>query len=205
MGYRPLVVTVSLVVTGSVVAQESAPEVTAVCALCHGESAPSQHADVPTLHGLPEIVIENALYDFRGGTRPCRKPACGETGKCPDTTMCVFAEPMKHEDMEVLAQWYAAQPFVPADQPYDPARAARGEALHMERCEICHTQGGTDPVDEASILRGQHMDYLRQALEDYRASRRTAVAAMDRKVQELTEDEIETLVHYYASPVEGGG
>jgi sulfide dehydrogenase cytochrome subunit len=60
-------------------------------------------------------------------------------------------------------------------------------------------------VDEASILRGQHMDYLRQALTDYRAGKRTAVAAMDRKVQALSEEQIEALVHYYASPVEGGG
>jgi sulfide dehydrogenase cytochrome subunit len=181
-----------------------APASANLCTHCHGQSGPSPHPDVPTIHGLPEIVIDIALYDFRGGLRTCRAPACAGEG-CPAMSMCDVAKPLLDEDIEALARWYGAQPFVPAADPFDPALAAQGRVLHDEQCEICHSAGGTDPQDEASILRGQRMEYLRAALEDFREQRRTAVEPMDRKIRALTPQQLEALVHFYASPVEGGG
>jgi sulfide dehydrogenase cytochrome subunit len=181
-----------------------APASANLCTHCHGQSGPSPHPDVPTIHGLPAIVIDIALYDFRGGLRTCRAPACAGEG-CPAMSMCDVAKPLLDEDIEALARWYGAQPFVPAADPFDPALAAQGRVLHDEQCEICHSAGGTDPQDEASILRGQRMEYLRAALEDFREQRRTAVEPMDRKIRALTPQQLEALVHFYASPVEGGG
>lgn len=202
---RVLTLAVVLFGTPPVVSGAEAPPLSGLCTSCHGASAPSPHPDVPSIHGLPEIVIDIALYDFRGGLRPCRAPTCAESGGCPAQSMCEIAKPLLDEDIEALARWYGAQDFVPAAESFDPALAARGHNLHDEQCEICHSGGGTDPQDEASILRGQRMDYLRQALEDYRAGRRTAVEPMDRKIRALTSEQLESLVHYYASPVEGGG
>jgi sulfide dehydrogenase cytochrome subunit len=182
-----------------------APASANLCTHCHGQSAPSPHPDVPTIHGLPEIVIDIALYDFRGGVRPCRPPACAEAGECPAQSMCDVAKPLLEEDVEALARWYGAQSFVPAAESFDPALAAKGRVLHDEQCEICHSAGGTDPQDEASLLRGQHMEYIRTALEDFREGRRTAVEPMDRKIRALTPQELEALAHFYASPVEGDG
>lgn len=203
MRYAILVV-IALVVPAAAFA-ESPPPSAEVCALCHGESAPSPYADVPTIHGLPEVVIEIALYDFRGHTRPCRTADCASAGACPDMDMCAVADPMKHEEMEVYARWYSSRDWVPAADSYDPALAARGRLVHEAQCEICHSAGGTDPRDEASILRGQRTGYLRKAFADYREGRRMAVAAMDSKMKALTDEEVEALIAYYASPVEGGG
>ncbi|MEJ2515196.1 MAG: hypothetical protein P8080_02895 [Gammaproteobacteria bacterium] len=189
----------------AVASGQGAPPTVELCSTCHGESAPSPYADVPTIHGLPEVVIEIALYDFHGKARPCRKASCAATGDCSDITMCDVAVSMDHANMEALAVWYEARNWVPAPESFNPALAARGKVLHAEQCEICHTAGGTDPRDEASILRGQRMEYLRTALADYQAGRRTAVAAMDDLIRALEADELEALVHYYASPVEGGG
>ncbi len=184
---------------------EAAPPVVTMCVDCHGESAPSPYSDVPTIHGLPRVVIEIALYDFHGKARPCRKPACSTAGDCQDMTMCDAAGVLEDANIAVLATWYDAQDWVPAGDPYNPGLAAMGKLVHQEQCEICHTAGGTDPRDEASILRGQRMEYLRIAMDDYRAGRRTAVAAMDDLMKALEPEQVEALVHYYASPVEGGG
>lgn len=183
---------------------EGVPPSALICTACHGDKGPSPFPGIPTIHGLPEVVIENALYDFRGHTRPCRKSACSTQGSCPDMDMCMVSEHMSHDDMEVLGQWFASRPWVHAKEDFDHALAVRGRAIHEEQCEICHTGGGTDPLDEASILRGQRVGYLRKAFSDYMEGRRMAVAAMDAKFRQITEDQAAALIAFYASPVETG-
>ena len=63
----------------------------------------------------------------------------------------------------------------------------------------------TDPLDQASILRGQRSEYLRRAFSDYREGRRMAVAAMDAKMKVLSDEDVNAIVAYYASPVGDGG
>jgi len=183
---------------------EGVPPSALICTACHGDKGPSPFPGIPTIHGLPEVVIENALYDFRGHTRPCRKSACSTQGTCPDMDMCMVSEHMSHDDMEVLGQWFASRPWVHAKEDFDGALAVRGRAIHEEQCEICHTGGGTDPLDEASILRGQRVGYLRKAFSDYMEGRRMAVAAMDAKFKQITGDQAAALIAFYASPVETG-
>jgi sulfide dehydrogenase cytochrome subunit len=203
MRYAILAAT-ALVVPVCALAQ-GAPPTAEICATCHGEAAPSPFPDVPTIHGLPEVVIENALYDFRGHTRPCRKPDCATAGRCPDMDMCAVAGPMKHDDMEAVATWYEAQAWAPAGEPFNATLVEQGKLLHAAECEICHTAGGTDPLDQASILRGQRSEYLRRAISDYREGRRMAVAAMDAKMKVLSDEDVNALIAYYASPVGDGG
>ena len=127
----------------------------AICAACHGVDGISRWPDVPNIAGLPEVVIANALYDYRGHARPCRKSVCSEEGACPDQSMCDIAEPMSDGHMDTLARFYAARPFGAAVNEYDPDLAEQGRAVHDRSCESCHSKGGSDPADEASILRAQ--------------------------------------------------
>ena len=195
------IVATALLMPLSVLA-EGAPPSAQLCVACHGETGPSPFPGVPTIHGLPEVVIENALYDFRGHTRPCRKSACSAQGTCPDMDMCAVAEHMTHDDMEVLGSWFDSRPWVHAREDFDAALAVRGKAIHEEQCEICHSGGGMDPLDEASMLRGQRADYLRKAFADYREGRRMAVAAMDARFKQITDDQAAALIAFYSSPVE---
>lgn len=184
---------------GISVATAEAPAQVELCAECHGAEAPSPYPTVPTIHGLPLAVLDNALYDFRATIRPCRKPDCGEAD-CPDLDFCTIAATLDDEDIEALAKWYAAQPYAPVSQPWDPALAAVGRELHEARCESCHGGGGTRPSEEAGVLRGQPRAYLRMAMEDFRQDRRVAVAEMDVLLRELSDHELDALVEFYASP-----
>ena len=170
------------------------------CAACHGAEAPSPFPGVPTIHGLPFVVLDNALYDFRAGIRPCRKPDCGQD-ECPELDFCAIAAKLSDEDISVLAQWYASQDYVPLTQEWDADLAAEGRALHEEHCESCHAGGGLRPTEQAGILRGQPRAYLRQAMEDFRQERRVAVAEMDVVAHELSEEQVDALLEFYASPV----
>lgn len=184
----------------SSVAAEPPAEV-ALCVSCHGVAAPSPYASVPTIHGLPEAVLDNALYDFRATIRPCRKVDCVGVADCPAADFCAIVAALSDEQITALAQWYARQPYAPAGESWEPALAARGSVLHAAHCESCHTGGGVESVDEASILRGQRKAYLRLAMEDFRAERRVAVAEMHANIEGFADADITALIEFYASPL----
>jgi sulfide dehydrogenase cytochrome subunit len=173
---------------------------TAPCQVCHGPDGVSRWPDIPNISGLPAVVISNALYDFRGHARPCRQAACGAAGDCPAVDKCTMSIGLSDEDIARFARYYASQPFSPSVAETDPALTARGKAIHDAACEECHTGGGSNPLDEASILRGQNVDYLRNAMEDYRARRRQAEEAMATAKEALSDEDIEALLHFYGSP-----
>jgi len=170
------------------------------CASCHGVEAPSPLATVPTIHGLPASVLENALYDFRAGLRPCRKPDCDASADCPELGCCAVVSGLSDEDIALLAQWYAAQPYAAVEQSWDRDLAQQGRLLHEAHCESCHTGGGADSLDQASILRGQPKPYLRTAMTDFQEERRIAVAQMHGHLLGLSAAEFEALLEFYASP-----
>lgn len=187
-----------LLATAGVVA-EMPPQAKA-CAACHGAEAPSPHAAVPTLHGLPASALENALYDFRAGLRDCRKLGCDDSADCPEVDFCAIVGGLGDDDIAVLTQWYAAQPYAAVEQSWDPGLAEKGRAVHEAQCESCHSDGGANALDQASILRGQPKAYLRAAIEDFRQERRISVAEMDAGLRELTGAQLEALLEFYASP-----
>lgn len=182
-------------------ADEDPPAIVGLCSLCHGESGPSPFIGVPTIHGLPEGVLQAALADFRDGYRPCRVSACSGDGRCPDMNMCDIVGSMDDEEIHELAEWYAEQPFPPHQDPYDPELAAVGRELHDRECEICHTRLGSDPRDDASMLRGQRKVYLRTALEDFRTGRRVIdVPAMEDVIRGLSGEQLDGLAEFYSGP-----
>lgn len=193
-----------LAMLGLVVAAqaETAPGIVDSCVVCHGPDGVSRWGDVPNISGLPEVVVANALYDFRGRARPCRQPSCAADGACPPIDMCQIARPLTDGQMDVIARYYAAQPFSISVAEVDEILAARGAEIHAQQCEDCHSKGGSDPMDEASILRGQNMEYLRNAMADYRSGDRLGEEAMLSRLRELSEQDIEALSHFYASPRE---
>lgn len=183
------------------VAAAEAPGMVGFCAVCHGETGPSPFPDVPTIHGLPHGVIENALFSYARGMRPCRLTACSESGACPGMTMCDIAAGMNHDARDELAEWYSRQPFPAHQDPYDPELAAVGRKLHDEHCEICHTNLGSDPIDDASMLRGQRKVYLRTALEDVHQGRRVfGLAAMEELIKGMSAHELDALAEFYSGP-----
>jgi cytochrome subunit of sulfide dehydrogenase len=170
------------------------------CEDCHGKNGVSQSDDVPTIAGISAPVHGDFLLGYQEKARPCRssKFRQGDTTR-PETDMCAVAAKLSQADIEALAAHFAAQAFVPAKQPFDPAKAAAGKTLHARDCAKCHSDGGRDPDDDASILGGQHAKYLQQALADLRSSKREPGKKMGEKLKPLTDAEVETLIHYYAS------
>lgn len=171
-----------------------------VCNACHGPDGVSRLTDVPTIAGISSIVAEDALYAYREGDRACpAAPYPPEHPSAPGMDMCVHANGLAEKDVAGVAQYYAALPFVRARQQTDAEMAAQGKAIHDRDCEICHSRGGGNPGDDASILAGQQMGYLRHVLTEYQASGRPQPRAMETALNALSATDIEALTHYYGS------
>jgi sulfide dehydrogenase cytochrome subunit len=170
------------------------------CEDCHGKNGVSDADDVPTIAGISAPVHGDYLLAYQEKTRPCRKSKFrhGDTAR-PETDMCVTAEKLSAADIEAVAKHFAEQPFVPAKQSFDAAKAEEGKKLHARDCAKCHTNGGREPADDASILGGQHLKYLQQAFADYKSGEREQSKKMAEKWTKWSDADIEAVTHYYAS------
>jgi len=170
------------------------------CNDCHGPGGVSQASDIPNLAGFPEFVHSDALYIYRDEERPCAesKYRHGDTAR-PATSMCAVAAKLSDDDIDALAAAYAELPYVKMKQEFDATQAAAGEALHNEHCDKCHSEAGTNPDDEAGMMGGQPMGYLRTSFKEFAADTRSQPKKMKEKMAMLSEAEYEALANYYGS------
>ncbi len=164
----------------------------ASCEGCHGAGGVSQQPSIPTIAGISAAVHADALIMYQEGALPCQ-------GSPLRVAMCASVEGMSGARIEELAEHYAALEFVPAKQDFDAAKAAAGQGVHQQSCELCHSTGGSDPADDAGILAGQWMPYLRLVMEEYARGEREQSPVMEGMIKQLTAEQTEALLHYYAS------
>ena len=200
---RKLLASTTLLLAAAAAGQSTSDDIASVlsaCNACHGPDGISELTDVPTIAGLSVLVLWNAFYDYREGDRPCSSaPNPPEHPGAPGMDMCVSAHGLAEEDIVGVAEHYAALPFVAATQQTDPGMTAQGKAIHDRDCEICHSQGGANPDDDASILAGQQMGYLRHVMIEYQAGDRPQPRAMEVQMSAMGATDIEALTHYYGS------
>lgn len=170
------------------------------CNGCHGDGGVSQWSDMPTIAGLSELYHADQLYFFRDEERPCSDSSYrqGDTGR-PATTMCAVTANLGDDDIDALAAHYAELEFVAAKQDFDAALAAAGKTIHDRDCGICHSGGGANADDDAGILAGQWMGYMKATFAEYREGNREQPTAMKKKLDALSDGDVKALLHYYAS------
>ena len=170
------------------------------CNDCHGPGGVSQSSDVPSLAGLPEFVHSDALYVYRDEERPCSesKYRHGDTAR-PAISMCAAAAKLSDEEIDAIAAAYAELPYVKMKQEFDATLAAAGKALHDEHCDKCHSDAGTNADDEAGMLGGQPMGFLRNSFKQFADDTRGQPKKMKEKMDMLSEADFEALAHYYGS------
>lgn len=176
-------------------------EIADSCNVCHGSKGVSTESDVPTIAGMSAFVIEDYLLTYQDEARPCHETEyrSGDTDR-PPTTMCAIADELSAEEISAIARHYADLAFEPADQAFDAALAETGASIHRRDCEKCHTDNASNPEDDAGIMAGQWMPYLRRVFEDYSSGERPFIEdKMEEKFTALNEQEKEALIHFYGS------
>ncbi len=113
--------------------------------------------------------------------------------------MCAVADSLTENEIEEIAEYYAARSFVTAKQEFDAAKAAAGREIHNQACEKCHIDGGSNPEEDAGILAGQWADYLRTSFDACMSGDRKPPKKMKEKMASLSDEDIDVLVHFYVS------
>jgi len=155
------------------------------CDECHGKNGISTDSEIPSIAGFSETSLQDQLFAYIDGR--------------PSEDMAESVDGMSDEDVEAYATHYSELDFVPATQTFDEAKAALGKKVHDKLCEKCHSEGGSLADDDASILAGQWMPYLKHAFAVYLDGSRQGEEKMDKAFKQLKPKHIEALAHYYAS------
>jgi sulfide dehydrogenase cytochrome subunit len=166
-----------------------------MCEGCHGKDGNSTQPDVPVIAGFSLEGFLNTMDVFRENERIAmrfHKP--GE----PETVMNEIAQGLSDEDVEALADYFSKRPFIPAKQTADTVQAARGEIIHKQQCDKCHSGNGADPVEDAAILAGQWTIYLRRQFDNILSGKRIVPRSMLRRIKTLSAGDIEDLLNFYA-------
>ncbi len=163
-----------------------------MCIDCHGEDGLGTESDMPIIAGEAPAVQEDAIYAYADGDRQC----------ISTPMMCKISSRLTEEQIVEYSAHFAQLPYKAACEEFDPALSEAGQKTHAGNCAKCH--GADDPSEAddsigASKLHGQRKDYLRYALERYVAGERNQLPAMKKVIVPLSADDIEALVHYYAS------
>ena len=182
-----------LALTGSaVVAGPSAEALSYTCAGCHGTNGQSMGPAAPTLAGMSQPVMVETMKGFK-------------SGDINSTIMGRIAKGYTDEQFELMGEYFAKQPFTPADQPSDAKLAAKGAKLHDKYCEKCHSDGGTVEMaveDEVGVLSGQWKPYLEYSMTDFVAGTRPMPKKMKKKLETMHKKEgdagIKALLEFYA-------
>lgn len=131
---------------------------------------------VPKLGGQNAQYVVDALKGYRDGTRT-------------HTTMHAQASTLTDEQMLAIGKYVQSLTTLQTGEGKPPEKAAQ--------CTACHGANGIAPAPNFPNLAGQHQDYLRHALEQYKSQARQNVIMVG-FAGPLTADDIETITAYFS-------
>ena len=164
----------------------SADMLASACAGCHGTGGASAGPSMPSLAGQSKGAIVEAMKGFKSGERP-------------STVMGRLAKGYADADFDVMAEYFSKQKTFPNSGSANAAKAARGAELHEKHCARCHVDDGKEIKDNSPIVAGQWVTYLQIQVNDYLSGKRKKFDRKEEKMKALKPDELEAIVHYYAS------
>lgn len=154
------------------------------CLGCHGIEGynnvyPTYH--VPRLGGQKRAYVERALRAYRDGSR-----------KHP--TMAAQGGSLSDGDIENVGAWLEAFGTATDSATVESVSGIKA----AQTCVACHGEAGVGVVPQPPTLSGQHQDYLKEALNQYKEGARSGTV-MSAFAATLSEDDIEAVTRFYAS------
>jgi cytochrome c553 len=165
-----------------------------VCANCHGPDGNSTSATFPRLNGQQASYIVTQLKNFRGHSR-------GDPHAM--AYMWGMAAPLSDGQIADVAKYLSSRKPTPSQE--GGALAAEGRKIYSEGvdahgippCAACHGDHA-EGNGEIPRLAGQHADYLKAQLEDFRSLLRNN-DVMHANTKDMTNREIEAVVSFLAN------
>jgi cytochrome c553 len=164
-----------------------------LCQGCHGESGISTNPEFPKLAGQFSNYISKQVHNFQSGKRS-------------NQIMSAMAATVNDNDLVDIAAYFYSQDRMKGD---GLTNNPIGRKLFLSRdtsplglaCINCHGekgQGLEPKISAFPIIGGQHKDYIRQQLINFREGSRTNSpnGMMNKMASSLTDSQIEALAEY---------
>ena len=173
------------------ISQAALSKVNSVCQDCHGQKGDSVSGTFPRLNGQQADYIAAQLKNFRSQSRSDPHARAYMWGMASQLDDAIVPE---------IAKYYASQKPTPPQS--GGSLAADGKAIYMNGvpshnippCQACHGDHG-EGAGAIPRLAGQHADYLKSQLENFRSLLR-ANDIMHANTKDMTDSEIEAIVSY---------
>jgi len=164
----------------------------AKCAKCHGDTGISDEDDSPSVAGQVRGYTFKALIDYKRHIRD-------------DKSMFKKVKKLSLQDMADIAAWYELQkPEVMAGSAdAQPKLVTAGDEQRLLlSCSVCHGDAGKGKNFEVPAIAGQKIDYFTDTMMAFKEGDRVndLYGRMRFIAERLTEEEIEALAEYYATP-----
>lgn len=165
---------------------DAPPAIQKHCANCHGEDGIGIGHGTPHLNGQLDSYLIDVMQGYQQGKRltsvPKHIPA--ELGRA---------------DLQAIAAHYMAVKAERPKQETDPAKVARGEKVHADRCSDCHLDNGRDFDKSAPLMAAQNIDYLIAQSKLFVSGKRKFGFLQDDAFQGVTAEDLEAVAHFFAS------
>lgn len=159
------------------------------CAGCHGTDGISTGPAIPTIGGLSNDYLVDAMMEYK-------------TGERGSTIMTRIAKGYTDDEIKAMSKFFSGKPYVGNKQKVSAKMAKTGAKLHKKYCEKCHEDGGTSAEDDAGVLAGQWKPYLQYTMEDFHSGARTMPKKMKKKMKAMMDKHgakgEQALLDYYA-------
>lgn len=156
------------------------------CGGCHGTNGGSAGLTMPSLAGQSKEAIVDAMKKFKSGERP-------------STVMGRLAKGYTDANFDAMGEFFAKQKLHVTNQQLDPAKVAKGASLQEANCSRCHMEDGKEGKDTSPAMAGQWLPYLDMQMEQYLSGARKMPEKMAEKVKPLSKQDLDALLHFYAS------
>ena len=167
-------------------APPSAEMISFACAGCHGTNGGSAGLTMPSLASQSKTAIVDAMKKFKSGERP-------------STVMGRLAKGYSDAEFDAMATFFSKQKFHPTTQTVDAAKVKKGAELQEANCSRCHLDDGKEGKDDTPVMASQWLTYLQMQMGLYESGKRKMPEKMAEKVKPLSKEDLEALLHFYAS------
>ncbi len=176
-----------LAISATVQAAPPTPAMLAnACAGCHGTNGGSAGLTMPSLAGQSKEAIEVAMKKFKSGERP-------------GSIMGRIAKGYNEAEMTAMAEFFSKQKLHITNQTLDKAKVAKGASLQEANCSRCHIEDGKEGKDDTPAMASQWLPYMQMQMADYLSGARKMPEKMKEKVDPMSKEDIDALLHFYAS------
>jgi sulfide dehydrogenase cytochrome subunit len=183
---RLAVVACTLAAGSALAGPPNATMLSNACAGCHGTNGGSAGPTMPSLSSQSKTAIVEAMKKFKSGERP-------------STVMGRLAKGYTDADFEVMGEFFSKQKFHATTQAVDAGKVKKGSDLQEANCSRCHLDDGKDGKDDTPVMASQWLPYLQMQMDLYLSGKRKMPEKMEEKVKNLSKEELEALLHFFAS------